>query len=57
MAVGDGLEAELPRQGGPADGGFATEPFNYARWNVNQPDNAGNEDWGSTNGPWGSRGF
>ena len=55
----DGPEAGIQFwQGGrPVDGGFATEPFNYARWNVNQPDNAGNEDWGSTNGPRGSRGF
>jgi hypothetical protein len=34
----------------PAKGGYATGPFNYAAWAVNQPDDSGNaEDWGSTN--------
>jgi hypothetical protein len=55
----DGPEAGIQFwQGGtPAKGGFVTGPFNYARWNTNQPDNSNIEDWGSTNGPRGSRGF
>ncbi|MCB1289501.1 MAG: hypothetical protein KDB47_17800, partial [Mycobacterium sp.] len=38
-------------QGGtPAQGGYATEPYYYAAWAPNQPDNAGRaEHYGSTN--------